>query len=106
MGAGRILDFVLQHPEQQPQLLVSLSGAGLSPSSTLHPLSSIPHCPVLLVHGGQDEIFPVADVKRLASILQDEGSPTQLKIIPGAPHVMGLDRSLIFGQLAGGVCWG
>ena len=29
LGANRMLDFALQHPDQQPQLLVQLSGAGL-----------------------------------------------------------------------------
>ena len=29
LGANRMFDFALQHPEQQPQLLVQLSGVGI-----------------------------------------------------------------------------
>ena len=112
MGAGRILDFALQHPEQQPQLMVRLSGAGIQEGQTNLNLKLL-HCPMLLIHGDQDEIFPVTDTKRLVSILQANGLPIQLKIIPGAPHAMGPDRKLIFRtigefcltHLVGGKAW-
>jgi hypothetical protein len=99
------------------------------------------HCLVLLIHGEADEIFPVADTKRLVSLLQtvaatppsqkgvatprrpletrsalaagnnapgaahppfgDAASPLpasdmELKIIPGLPHGMEPERSVIF----------
>jgi predicted esterase len=96
LGADRMLDFALQHPKQQSQLLVLLSGAGVN-QSTLNPqLSTDLHCPVLLVHGEQDEIFPAADTKRLASALQAQGLPVKLKIIPGTPHDIGPERGVIF----------
>src|ERR1035437_4499920 len=95
LGANRTLDFALQHPEQQPQLLVQLSGAGLAPEDGRQRTEvggrrseAYLHCPVLLVHGEQDEMFPVADTKRLASVLQSNGVPVELKIIPGIPHGM------------------
>jgi fermentation-respiration switch protein FrsA (DUF1100 family) len=53
-----MLDFALQHPKQQPQLLVQLSGAGVNQPLTLNSqLSTDLRCPVLFVHGEQDEIF-------------------------------------------------
>jgi hypothetical protein len=54
------------------------------------------HCPVLLIHGEADEIFPVADTKRLASVLQTNGPSVELKIIPGIPHDMEPERGVIF----------
>jgi dienelactone hydrolase len=96
MGANRMLDFVLQHPEQQPQLLVQLSGAGVDQSTLNLQLSTNLHCPVLLVHGEQDEISPAADTKRLASLLQSKGLPAELKVIPGTPHGMEPERGVVF----------
>ena len=96
LGANLMLDFALQHPRQQPQLLIQLSGRGLDPSTTNFQQSTNLHCSVLLVHGEQDEIFPVADTKRLASLLQTNGLPVELKVIPGLPHNMEPDRGAVF----------
>ena len=87
LGANRMLDFALQHPEQQPQLLVQLGGAGL-PTGQTNIYLKLLHCPVLLVHGDQDELFPLADTKRLASALQTNGLPVELKIIPSVSYDM------------------
>jgi len=113
LGANRMWDFALQHPEQQPRLLVQLSGAGiqevaLTPSLS-HPMGeggqrpgnrasllTNLHCSVLLVHGEQDEVFPVTDTKRLASVLQTNGVPVELKIISGIPHGMESERGVVF----------
>src|ERR1017187_2628496 len=110
LGANRMLDFALQHPKQQPQLLVQLSGVGVEESagkseipdtistpSTLNPqpLTNL-HCPVLLVHGEQDEVFPMENTKRMASILQTNGLSAELKIIPSIPHGMEPERGAVF----------
>jgi predicted esterase len=94
-GANWMLDFALRHPEQQPQLLVQLGGAGLPTGQTNSHLKLL-HCPVLLVHGDQDEVFPLTDTKRLASALQAKGLPVELKIIPGTSHGMEPERGLVF----------
>jgi dienelactone hydrolase len=96
LGANRMFDFALQHPEQQPQLLIQLSGAGVDQSTLNSQLSTNLHCPVLLVHAEQDEVFPLSDTKRLASILQANGLPAELKIIPGASHGVEPERGVIF----------
>lgn len=95
MGANRMFDFVLQHPEQRPQLLVQLSGAGLQEGQTNNHLESL-HCPTLLIHGEMDETFPVADTKRLALLLQTNGLPVELKIISGLSHGMEPERGVVF----------
>jgi len=48
------------------------------------------------VYGGQDEVFPVADTKRLASALQTRGMQVEIKTIPGLPHGLEPDRGIIF----------
>jgi predicted esterase len=110
MGANRMLDFALQHSEQQPQLLVQISGAGVEKSATNSSPSTFNfdqsqaspkllsnlHCPVLLIHGEQDEVFPLADTKRLASALQTNGLQTDVKISPGASHGVESERGMIF----------
>lgn len=95
LGANRQLDFALQHPEQQPQLLVQLGGAGLQEGQTNNSLQAL-HCRGFLIHGEQDQTFPVADTKQLASILQTSGLPAELKIIPGMTHGMEPDRGVVF----------
>ena len=102
LGANQMLDFALQHPEQQPQLLIQLSGRGLNENeATISSLSTANRQPstrlhILLIHGKQDEIFPVNDTKRLASTLQTNGLSVELKIIPGIPHGMEPERGVIF----------
>ena len=98
LGANASLDYACQHPEQQPNLLVQLSGAGLAAGQTNNRLRSL-HGPVLLVHGKEDQVFPVADTERLASILQSNGVPAELRIIPGVPHGMEPDRGVVFRSL-------
>ena len=96
LGPNRMFDFAQQHPDQQPQLLVQLSGAGLSPDPRPQAPDPNLHCPVLLVHGEQDEIFPIADTKRLASVFQTNNLSVELKIIPGISHGMEPERGVVF----------
>ena len=76
-------------------------------------LSAKLHCPILLVHGEQDQTFSLADTRQLASVLQLNGVPVELKIIPGAPHGMEPDGGVVFRRigeyclthLEGGSAW-
>ena len=94
-GANRIWDFSQDYQGRRPKLLVQLSGRGLERSTLRLPFFAPKYC-VLLVHGGQDEVFPVADSQRLASMLQSNGVPVELKIIAGLPHELEPDRKAIF----------
>jgi predicted esterase len=95
-GAIDTLDFALSHPKQQPQLLVQLDGAGAEPSTFNFQLLTNLHCPALFVHGEQDEVFPVENTERLASMLQTNGLPVELKIIPGISHDLQPNRGVVF----------
>jgi pimeloyl-ACP methyl ester carboxylesterase len=96
LGANRMLDFAVQHPGLQPQLIVQLSGAGVRQSLFAPQILTNLHCPVLLIHGEQDQTFPLADTKALASVLHSNGVPFELKVIPGASHGMELEGGVVF----------
>ncbi|MCC6822753.1 MAG: prolyl oligopeptidase family serine peptidase [Verrucomicrobia subdivision 3 bacterium] len=121
LGAQRTLSFALRHPELQPQLLIRRAGGWVEelneqfkiqnsktqdgepaahPSSfILHPSSPI-RCPVLLIHGERDEVFPVADCKRLAERLRANGTPVEVRILPECGHVFGEDSGPVVRALA------
>jgi dienelactone hydrolase len=96
LGANRMLDFAVQHPGQQPKLMVQLSGAGVKQSLFDPQQLTNLHCAMLLVHGEQDQTFPLEDTERLAAALRSNGVPAELKIVPGAPHGMEPDTGVVF----------
>ena len=89
LGANLISNYAQNHPSAPPQLLVLISAQGL-------PQTPDPRCPVLLIHGDQDEIFPVADTQRLAAALQSNNVPVTLKILPGLSHSLEPEGGVIF----------
>jgi dienelactone hydrolase len=114
-----------------PQLLVQISGDGLGPlpagapaAASVSPVSAfrLPYLSgrqaafrfsVLLIHGEQDEVFPVADTQRLADCLGSNGVPVTLRILPGLSHNLDPERAVVFRgvgeycltQLAGPDAW-
>jgi acetyl esterase/lipase len=95
-GANQIYDFALRHPVPQPQLLVQLSGGGIDQLTLNSQLSTNLHCPLLLIHGDQDEIFAVADTRQLAAQLQANGVPVTLEIMPGLSHGIKPERGVVY----------
>jgi acetyl esterase/lipase len=105
-GAICMLDFVLQHPERQPRLLVQLSGTGMQKEQIEEQTTGtlkLLHCSFLLVHGEQDEMFSVADTEQLASELQANSVSTEVKVMPGLPHTLNPENGIIF-RAAGEYC--
>ncbi len=102
LGAQRSFTFILNHPETQPQLLVRLSGGWVPELDrfTNQPSTFPINCPFLLVQGENDEVFPVADAKRLASLLHAAGTPEELRILPGLSHDFGVDRGVAVRAMA------
>jgi dienelactone hydrolase len=106
LGAERTLAFAQSSsgvPPLRPQFLVQISGAGLPPAPRpptpdARPQTPDPqfHCPVLLIHGDQDEIFPVADTRRLADCWQSNGVPVTLQILAGLSHNLDPERGMVF----------
>ena len=107
LGAQTELEFLLQHPERQPQLLVRLSGGwvpelGNAATPTGATLKSI-HSQVLIVHGDHDAIFPVQDARTLATVLQTNGIPVVAKIFEGEDHGFSEDWPVLI-RLTGEYC--
>jgi predicted esterase len=106
LGANRMFDFALQHTNQLPQLMVQLSGGGITEGSLTPTTSTNSHpmdkritgiqCPLFLVHGEEDEVYPVTDIKRLSLFLQTNKMPVKLKILPGLQHNLEPERVVIF----------
>jgi carboxymethylenebutenolidase len=47
--------------------------------------------PVLILHGDADNTVPVAEARRLDTLLSERGVPHEVKIYPGAGHVFDVD---------------
>lgn len=76
------------------------TGEGIRPSTFNSQPSTAIRCPVLLIHGGRDEVFPVADCKRLAERLRANGTPVEVRILPESGHVSGEDSGPVVRALA------
>jgi pimeloyl-ACP methyl ester carboxylesterase len=108
LGAQRSLAFALRHPETRPRFLVHLAGGWLpeleskvqSLKSKVHGAESKVEAPpsepstlnsqlstsVLLLHGEQDEVFPLSEAQRVAACLETNSVPVELKVLPGESH--------------------
>ncbi len=89
LGANRILDYALQYPEQQPRVLVQWSG-GTAEVKPSHLNSRL-----LLVHGGADQIYPLAEVRQWACKMQTNCTSIDFKILADSPHNLEPERELI-----------
>jgi predicted esterase len=105
LGAQRMLRFVADDPEIQPQLLVQLSGVWdeelaekLQIRST--PVRLLKRASVLLVHAGNDVNCPLKQATQLAALLQSNGVPVCLRNVPGVGADFGPDRGLIIREAA------
>ncbi len=97
LGAERTLRFLLKNPEMQPQLYVRLAGGSVSElDAELKTKNSKLKTHVLLVHGENDEIFPVEEAKEAAEFFKTNGFATELKILPGKNHGFDADRAVVF----------
>ncbi|MBE0545792.1 MAG: hypothetical protein IH623_31055 [Verrucomicrobia bacterium] len=116
LGAQRQLSFQLMQTEWRPELLVRLaggwvpelesfdrafstrpsfhgqreSGSGLLASAS----GEFPR--VLILHGDQDNVFPLADAGRTAACLRTNGVSVSVSVLPGQTHTPMADRGIIF----------
>ena len=101
LGANRALGFALRHPELQPRLLVNLAGGGGEELQAAR--APALRCPVWLVHGKGDEVFPLAQVQGLAAWLRGNGVAAELRALADLPHNFGPERGVVF-RLVGEHC--
>jgi pimeloyl-ACP methyl ester carboxylesterase len=99
LGAQNTLSYLLKHPENHPQLYVRLAG-GWIPELDVVTARREPRPTVLLVHGENDQIFPVGDAKRLAELLRTNGTDVMLHIMAGHGHDFESDQPVVFRLIA------
>ena len=63
-------------------------------------LQTLLRCPVLLIQGEEDEVFPVSDCKRLAELLRSNGTTVEVRILPESGHGFAEDRRPVVRALA------
>ena len=88
-------DFIKSHPKLKAQIMAQRSGLPPTPPETadrtmkgimsFNSYDRLPQikCPVLIVHGDQDQLVPVEN----AQILKDRIPQAELYIVPGAGHM-------------------
>lgn len=92
MGANHILQYAFSHPDQQPRLAVLFSGAG----TPLPTVAGREKTAFLLIHGDEDDFFPVGQTEELASFLRTNAVPVELRILRGLPHSLKPERAIVF----------
>jgi len=121
LGANRTLSYLLKVADESPtptggspvlplpQLYVRLAGGSqpldelkiqneelkIAQSSEFKTQNLKLKTHVLLVHGENDEIFPVSEAREVAAFFQTNGVVTELKILPGKRHAFDSDRAVV-----------
>lgn len=113
LGAQRTLRFALKHPEAQPKLLIRIAGGWVPELDGLgdggqktEPRSrkTVGKYPkILLLHGEQDNVFPLAEAQRVALALETNGMDVELKKFAGLPHDFQPNQAVLF-RLVGEYC--
>ena len=94
VGARCALAFTAAHPQNQPQLLVHVSGASALDlnskiASTGQSSTPVIRVPVLLVDCQTDERVPPDAARKFAEVLRNAGTPVDFRIVPGQDHEWG-----------------
>jgi dienelactone hydrolase len=101
LGAQEVLRFVLAHPDQQPQVLVRAAGGWLEDPEDADKIRGLAlKCPVLLVHGEKDQVFPMDETRLLAELLKTNGARVDLEILPHSGHSFEGDHALVMRLIA------
>ncbi len=125
LGAQRQLSFAWEHPELRPRLLARLAGGWVpeleAPAhrnpAIEHSTASAPHpgplpsaervaaapsvfasqpSKVLLIHGEKDDVFSVAEARRVASALRTNEFPVDLRTMAGQAHSLAPNQEVLF----------
>jgi pimeloyl-ACP methyl ester carboxylesterase len=99
-GAQNTLTYLLKHPESQPQVYVRLAGGWIPALDEFKVEGSKFKIPILLVHGENDQTFPVETARRLAGLLRTNGTDVTLHVVPGHGHDFEADQAVVFRLIA------
>jgi pimeloyl-ACP methyl ester carboxylesterase len=100
LGSQNTLRYLLKHPETQPQVYVRLAGGWIPELDEFKVQTSKFKVPILLIHGENDNIFPVEDARRLSGFMRTNGIDVTLHVVPGHGHGMVSDQAVVFRLIA------
>ena len=100
LGAQRSLSHLLRNPEVRPQFYVRVGGGLVDEAKESSGEGLTIGCPALLLHGGNDRIFPATDCDKLAGLLRKGGTPAGVIVLPKLAHGFRPDRQAVMRALA------
>jgi predicted esterase len=83
----------VEAPIPSPSVYVRISGGWVE--GNIKPESRLRQTQVLLVHGKNDQVFPLDEMKRVAGLLRSNAIPVSLAAVPGHGHGFEADRMVI-----------
>ena len=123
LGAQRMLQHLVRDPESRPAIFIRVAGgmvpelrdaaSGNVAASVSEQTSdaaqsetggiedaaarsrSLLQLPVWLVHGENDRLFKLDDVREVKSRLEGMGATVRLDVLPGRPHAFKEDRAMV-----------
>lgn len=98
LGAQRMLTYLLAEPARAPKFLVRLGG-GTVPELAKAQSGQLT-LPVWLLHGGEDQAFPLAELRQTEMDLRRVGAGVTTTVLPGQTHAFGESRALVHRLIA------
>ena len=95
LGAQRMLQHLVRHPESRPALFIRVAGGMVPELRDAASGDLTPKLPVWLVHGENDRLFKLDDVREVQSRLEGMGATVRLDILPGRSHAFKDDRAMV-----------
>jgi dienelactone hydrolase len=95
LGAQRMLQHLMQYPESKPALFIRVAGGMVSELRDVAAADLASKLPVWLVHGENDRLFKLDDVREVKSRLEGMGASVRLDVLPGRSHAFKEDRAMV-----------
>jgi len=92
LGAQRSLSYLLRESAMNPDLYVRVGGGLVREARAPDARRARIECPTLLLHGENDQVFPLEECEQLAEILRNGGTPTGAVILAEQDHGFRPDR--------------
>jgi hypothetical protein len=91
LGGGWVAD--LESRVQSPRSRVQAAEAG---ATNVQPSTFNLQPSTFIVHGENDEVFPLSEAQRVVGCFESKGLPVETKVLAGQGHGLGANRLLIF----------
>jgi dienelactone hydrolase len=95
LGAQRMLQHLVRHPESKPALFIRVAGGMVPELRDVVAADLASKMPAWLVHGEKDHLFKLEDVREVKSRLEGMGAEVRLDVLPGRSHAFKEDRAMV-----------